>query len=106
MFRHNDESTAVQMFPGVVRRTLSSGERMTLCEITLDAGGVVPPHAHEHEQAGYVAKGRVVFEIGGERRELRAGDGYLAAANVPHSVTALEPSICIDIFSPVRVEYL
>lgn len=106
MFRHNDESTAVHMFPGVVRRTLSSGERMTLCEITLDAGGVVPPHQHEHEQAGYVARGRVLFEIGGERRELRAGDGYLAGPNVPHSVTALEPSICIDIFSPVRTEYL
>ncbi len=106
MFRTNDECACVEMFPGVMRRTLTSGERMTVCEISLDAGSSVPSHSHEHEQAGYVARGRVRFEIGGEQRELRAGDGYLAGAHVAHAVTALEPSICIDIFSPVRTEYL
>jgi quercetin dioxygenase-like cupin family protein len=79
---------------------------MTLCEFTLAKGAVVPLHTHEHEQAGYVVRGRVIFEIGGETRELRAGDGYLAGSNVPHAVTALEPSVAIDIFSPPRTEYL
>jgi quercetin dioxygenase-like cupin family protein len=94
------------MFPGVVRRTLSSGDRMTLVEVTLSKGAEVPDHTHPHEQVGYVARGRVRFNIGGETRELSAGDGYLAPAEVPHGVTALEPSVCIDIFSPVREEYL
>ncbi len=106
MFRTNDECTMVQMFEGVVRRTLTSGKRMTVCEISLAAGASVPSHLHEHEQAGYVAAGRVIFDIGGEKRELRAGDGYLAPSGVAHGVTALEPSVCIDIFSPVRTEYL
>lgn len=94
------------MFPGVVRRTLNSGERTTLVEVALDEGATVPEHTHPHEQIGYVASGRVRFVIDGEERELSAGDGYLIPSGRPHLVTALEPSVCIDIFSPVREEYL
>ncbi len=106
MFRANDEAEAVEMFPGVVRRTLNSGDRTTLLEVALAKGATVPSHTHPHEQIGYVASGRVRFEIAGEERELRAGDSYLIPGDASHEVTALEPSVCIDIFSPVREEYL
>ncbi len=106
MFRTNAEATAVEMFPGVVRRTLNSGERTTLVEIAMDAGAKVPSHNHPHEQTGYVARGRVRFVIDGESRDLAAGDGYLVPGGAAHEVTALEPSVCIDVFSPVREEYL
>ncbi|MDI6856718.1 MAG: cupin domain-containing protein [Dehalococcoidia bacterium] len=94
------------MSAGVVRRTLVSGERVTICEFTLTKGAVIAPHNHEHEQAGYVARGRLSFVIGGEGRELCAGDGYVVPANVTHAVTALEDSIAIDAFSPPRLEYM
>jgi quercetin dioxygenase-like cupin family protein len=106
MFRANAEASAVQMFPGVVRRTLNSGERTTLIEVTIAQGAAVPAHSHPHEQAGYVASGRVRFVIGGEARDLAAGDSYLVPGNATHEVTALEASVCIDVFSPVREEYL
>jgi quercetin dioxygenase-like cupin family protein len=61
---------------------------------------------HEHEQASYLVRGRVLAQIGDEERELRAGDGSLAGSNVIHAVTALEESVGIDIFSPPRTEYL
>jgi quercetin dioxygenase-like cupin family protein len=94
------------MFPGVVRRTLASGDRATVVEVTVAKGTAVPVHQHEHEQVGYIVRGRVRFEIGGETRELVEGDSYLALSNVPHGVVALEDSIAIDIFSPPRTEYL
>ena len=106
MFRYNAEATAVEMFPGVVRRTLNSADNTTVCEISLAAGSEVPLHNHPHEQNGYVASGRVRFAIDGEERELRAGDSYLVPGGATHEVTALEPSVCVDIFSPVREEYL
>jgi quercetin dioxygenase-like cupin family protein len=105
-FKANTECTPAEMFPGVVRRTLSSSERVTLCEITLAKGAVVPPHSHEHEQATYVARGRLLFSVSGEERDLRAGDGHVLPGNVVHSVTALDDSIAIDVFSPPRLEYL
>ena len=93
------------MLPGVVRRTLTEGERMMLIEVTLEQGAVVPLHTHPHEQIGYLASGRLLWELGDERRELAAGDSWLVPSNVPHQVTALEPSVAIDVFSPPREEY-
>jgi quercetin dioxygenase-like cupin family protein len=94
------------MVPGVIRRTIAHGDRTSLHELHLAKGSVVPMHTHPHEQTGYVASGRVVFELGGEKRELKAGDGYCVPGEVRHGVVALEDSVCVDIFSPVRTEYL
>ena len=105
MLVHRSSAAPVEMLPGVVRRTLSEGERMMLIEVTLDQGAVVPLHTHPHEQIGYLASGRLLWELGDERRELAAGDSWLVPPNVPHQVTALEPSVAIDVFSPPREEY-
>jgi len=105
MLVHRSSATPVEMLPGVVRRTLTEGERMMLIEVTLDQGAVVPLHTHPHEQIGYLASGRLLWELGDERRELAAGDSWLVPSNVPHQVTALEPSVAIDVFSPPREEY-
>ena len=105
MLVHRSSATPVEMLPGVVRRTLTEGERMMLIEVTLAQGTVVPLHTHPHEQIGYLASGRLLWELGDERRELAAGDSWLVPSNVPHQVTALDPSVAIDIFSPPREEY-
>jgi quercetin dioxygenase-like cupin family protein len=106
MFKTNSEATPVEVFPGVVRRTLSGGERTTLCEITLYKDAVVPLHSHEDEQAGYVMQGRMLFKIGDEEREVGAGYGYVVPGNVSHMVTVLEDSLIVEVFSPPRTEYL
>ena len=105
MLVHRSSATPVEMLPGVVRRTLTEGERMMLIEVTLEQGAVVPVHTHPHEQIGYLASGRLLFEVGDERRELSAGDSWLVPSNVPHQVTALESSVAIDVFSPPREDY-
>jgi quercetin dioxygenase-like cupin family protein len=105
MLVHRSSAKPVEMLPGVVRRTLTEGERMMLVEVTLEQGAVVPAHTHPHEQIGYLASGRLLFQIGDERRELAAGDSWLVPSNVSHQVTVLETSIAVDIFSPPREEY-
>ncbi len=105
MLTHRSSATPVEMQPGVVRRTLSDGERMMLIEVTFDKGTIVPLHNHPHEQIGYLASGRLLFELGDEKRELSAGDSWLVPGDVPHQVTALEHSVAIDVFTPPREEY-
>ena len=102
-----DNSTAnpVEMLPGVVRRTLTDGERMMLCEIRMDKGAVVPLHTHPHEQTGYLVSGRCRFQIGDEVREIAAGDCWMVPGGAEHEATALEDSVFIDVFSPPREEY-
>jgi quercetin dioxygenase-like cupin family protein len=105
MLTHRSDAAPVEMLPGVTRRTLNSSERLMLIEVALEKGVVVPSHSHPHEQVGYLISGRVLFELGDQRRELAAGDSWLVPPNVPHQVTALEPSVAIDVFSPPREEY-
>lgn len=104
--RHYGDLTAVEMFPGVTRRTLVSGENATLVEIRLAAGAEVPEHTHTHEQAGYVAAGRVEFRFGGMSRQLGAGASYLIPGNEPHFVRALEAATLVEVFAPVRAEFV
>lgn len=100
-----DSVQPVEMLPGVRRRTMTAGDRMMLIEVQLEDRAVVPLHTHPHEQTGYLVSGRLRFQIAGETRDLSPGDSWMVPGGLPHEVTALEPSIAIDIFSPPREEY-
>lgn len=95
----------VEMLPGVVRRTMTDGAHMMLCEVRMDAGSVVPDHTHPHEQTGYLVSGRIRLQVAGEARELAPGDCWMIPGGVPHEAAALEPAVFIDVFSPPRDEY-
>lgn len=102
---NHDSATPVEMLPGVVRRTMTAGEKMMLCEVTLDAGAVVPMHTHPHEQTGYLVSGRIRLQIEAEARDLPPGDCWMIPGGVPHEATALDACVIIDAFSPPRDEY-
>ncbi len=97
--------TPVEMLPGVIRRTMTDGERMMLCEVHMEQGAVVPMHTHAHEQTGYLVSGRCRMQIGDEVRELSPGDCWMVPGGVPHEATALDACVFVDIFSPPREEY-
>ena len=103
--RSYDELNPVDAFPGVVRRTLVSGDNLTLVEIRLAPGAEVPEHTHPHEQAGHVVSGRVHFRIGDGEHDLGPGDSYLIPGDLPHSAHALDATTLIEVFSPVREEF-
>jgi quercetin dioxygenase-like cupin family protein len=105
--RQYAELHSVEMFSGVTRRTLVSGAHVTLVEIRLASGAEVPEHTHPHEQAGYVSEGRVTLRFAdGAERTLAVGSSYLIPGGEPHFVRALEPSTLIEVFSPVRDEFV
>jgi len=99
------ERQQIELWPGILRRTLCWGDRMLVAEITLAKGADVPAHSHVHEQVGYIASGRLEWTVDGKMKILEAGDGYAIPGNATHSVRVLEDSVAIDIFSPVREEY-
>lgn len=106
MFKANSEATPVEIFPGVIRRTLGYSERAMLAELTAAKGANASMHSHANDEIGYVSSGRLLIQIAGESRELAPGDSYCAPAGEMHSIEALEESVCIVVFSPVRKEYL
>ena len=106
MFRKNNEVEAVEVAPGAVRRILSYNEDLMICEFHLTKGAVVAAHAHPHVQATYVASGKISYTKGEETQELNAGDTALAAGGVVHAVVALEDSVVIDAFTPMREDFI
>ena len=96
------ETNPIASAPGVIRRTLISGDKLTMLRVELEAGACVPEHVHPHEQIGTVISGRVTMRIGAESREVDAGGCYLIPGDLPHEVTAITPAVIIEGFAPVR----
>ena len=84
------------------------GERMMMVLNATLPGHTVPIHSHPHEQIGIVYRGEAILRIGDEERQVKQGDFYRIPANVPHGDTALsdEPFIMLDIFHPVREDFI
>ena len=90
---------------GVTARAIT-GSRMTLAIVDLEPGAAVTEHHHENEQLGFILQGSMVFTVGGEKRELRAGDTYEIPSNVPHdAVAGSEGCTAVDAFAPVRADW-
>ncbi len=105
VYPNHQNRPARELAPGVFARTFW-GDKLMVVLVNFDAGAVVPMHSHPHEQAGLVLEGRLAFDIGGELKELTAGDLYLIPGYVEHTATALGgPARVLDIFHPVREEY-
>lgn len=91
---------------GVIRRVLAYTDELMCVENAFQAGAVGTVHSHMHTQITYVVSGRFAFTIDGETREVTAGDTLLKTNGVPHGCVCLEAGILLDIFSPMREDFL
>ena len=91
---------------GIDQKTLVFGDRTLMTEFRLKKGAVVPRHSHSYEQTGYLISGRMIFITGEERFEALPGDSWCIRMNVEHSAEVLEDSVAVEIFSPIREDYL
>lgn len=94
------------LFPGVEIRT-TAGAQLMLSVVHFKPGAIVPEHSHPHEQMGMLLSGRLEFTIDGVTRLLDPGDQWRIPGGMPHTVRALDdPAVALDIFHPVREDYL
>ena len=89
-----------------IGRKVITGERVMMAHIWLDPGCVVPHHSHESEQVSWVFSGALKFIIGGETQVVRAGEVLVIPSWVAHEAVALEPTYEMDVFSPIRRDWL
>jgi quercetin dioxygenase-like cupin family protein len=91
---------------GVRRQVLGRGTELMVVRVEFEAGAIGALHQHPHRQATYVVAGRFDVTVGDETTQLIAGDCFYAAADVVHGVRALEDGALIDVFTPVREDFL
>ena len=101
-----DNIPANELAPGV-RIRAPYGENIMLSLLEMDEGAVVNRHHHPHEQSGLQLEGRMELTIGDETRICEPGDAFIIPPNTPHRAVAVDgPSKSLDIFSPIREDYV
>jgi len=93
------------MASGLERRYVV-GEKTTLAIFDFAKGARVPEHSHPNEQVSYIPRGHVRVTAGGETFDVRSGQVIVIPPGVPHSFEALEETVDIDFFTPVRTDWL
>lgn len=92
--------------PGVQMNALT-GARMMVNWVRLEPNGTVPDHSHPHEQIGFVLEGEIVMTIGDETRTVGPGNAYIVPGGVRHAgIGGPEGCLVVDVFSPVRDDYV
>ena len=95
-----------EIIPGVKLKTLTYGDKTLMSEFLIEQGNSLPKHHHSCEQTGYLISGSMLLTIGNETFEVTPGDSWAIKSNVIHSTAAVKDSVVIEVFSPVREEYL
>ena len=106
MFQTHSRDGYIQVMEGIERKTLVYGEKTLLTEFVLKKGTILPEHNHPHEQTGYLVKGVLKLTIGGETFEVKPGDSWCIPGDCEHWAEVLEDSLAVEVFSPVREDYL
>jgi quercetin dioxygenase-like cupin family protein len=87
-------------------RKFVTGEKAMLAQIFLKKGALVPTHQHESEQITYILEGALLFRLEGKEVTVGKGQVLLIPSNVPHSAEALEDTLDLDVFSPIRQDWI
>jgi quercetin dioxygenase-like cupin family protein len=92
--------------PGIRLKTIARGESVLMTKFFMSAGAKLPPHDHPNEQIGYLLSGRITLRIGDSSRDVRPGDSWCVPSGVAHRADIVEDSTALEIFSPIRADYL
>ncbi|NVN92379.1 MAG: cupin domain-containing protein [Desulfuromonadales bacterium] len=106
MFERFGEDGYARPLDGIRQKTLVYGDKTLMVEFRLTRGATLPRHSHPHEQSGYLVKGLIRLTIGEETYNASAGDSWCIPGDVFHSANIIEDSVAIEVFSPVRKDYL
>jgi quercetin dioxygenase-like cupin family protein len=106
MFEQKSDKGSTPALEGIERKTLVWGANTLMTEFHLRKGALLPRHSHPHEQTGYLVKGRIRLTIGSDQYDAKVGDSWCIPGGVEHSADILEDSVAIEVFSPVREDYL
>jgi quercetin dioxygenase-like cupin family protein len=106
LFIENRDIPWQQMDTGVKRKIMAYDERLMIVKVQFDKGGVGSLHQHHHTQITHIESGIFEVEIGEEKKVLSAGDAFYVPPNVIHGAVCLEAGVLIDVFSPMREDFI
>jgi len=95
-----------QVAPGMKRKFMGYDDNIMMVKVHFDKGGIGARHEHVHSQTTYVVSGKFEVTVGDKTEILNEGDGFYIPPHIEHGALCLEEGILIDVFSPVREDFL
>jgi quercetin dioxygenase-like cupin family protein len=103
---HRWDEIALDKVTEMISRKFVTGDREMIAQLYLKRGALVPMHKHESEQMTYVLQGALKLLVGGEEVIVREGEVLHIPSWVEHQAEALDDTFELDLFSPVRQDWL
>ncbi len=92
--------------PGITRQIMGYDGQLMMVKVCFEEGAVGSAHEHINSQSTYVASGKFEITINGETKIIRSGDGFFVEPNLLHGAKCIEAGTLIDVFNPVRHDFL
>ncbi|SKB37470.1 cupin domain-containing protein [Daejeonella lutea] len=106
LFYRDNDSRWEDLGDGVSRKISGYDDKIMLVKVKFEVGAIGPLHNHYHSQVTYVASGVFEVTIDGNKEVLSAGDSFYAPPNDIHGVLCIEAGVLVDVFSPMREDFL
>ena len=103
---HRWDEIALEKITEMISQKIVTGEREMLAQIYLKRGALVPMHSHESEQMTYILQGALRVVVDGDEMIVREGEVLHIPSRIPHQAEALEDTFELDVFSPIRLDWL
>ncbi|RYD79680.1 MAG: cupin domain-containing protein [Sphingobacteriales bacterium] len=91
---------------GLKRKIVAYDEGLMLVKVAFETGGIGALHQHYHIQITHIESGIFEVEIAGEKKTMKAGDAFFIPSNIWHGVVCKEAGVLIDVFNPMREDFI
>lgn len=105
-FMFGDRTPKESAGEGVTRQLFGFDDSILMARVEFEVGAVGPVHAHMHSQVSYVESGEFDVYIDGVETRLGPGDSFYIEPNLDHGAVCRKAGVLIDVFSPVREDFL
>ena len=106
VFIKNDDMPWEKVDIGVRRKIMAYDEKLMVVKVEFEKGGVGSLHQHYHSQITHIESGIFEVEINKKKKILKKGDAFYIPPNLIHGAVCIEKGVLIDIFSPMREDFI
>ncbi|MFI3284386.1 MAG: cupin domain-containing protein [Erysipelotrichaceae bacterium] len=101
-----NETKTIVLSDLVSRKILAYGSDMMAVEVSFEQGGIGDPHSHPHAQITYVLEGKFIFDTPEGSYPVEKGDSLYFAPDSVHGAKCLEKGKVLDVFTPLREDFI
>lgn len=105
-FTTHEDMQWIELGGGTRRKIRSYNQDIMLVEVNFDEGAVGSDHSHPHAQISYVLSGEFTYHIEGKQHSMKVGDSIVVDGGKVHGCTCVKPGTLLDIFTPMREDFV